>query len=61
MVTSVAIIILNWNQAELTIDTLSSFLKIKANKFSYHIYLVDNASTDDSFLKFKKFYKIIKN
>lgn len=56
MFKSVAIIILNWNQPDLTIDTISSFLKIKASKFFFHIFLVDNASTDDSFQKFKKLY-----
>jgi len=57
MTKSVAIVILNWNQADLTIQTISSFLKIKASKFSYHIYLVDNNSTDNSFQKFEKEYK----
>lgn len=54
---SVAIVILNWNQPDLSIETISSFLKINANKFTYHIYLVDNASTDNSFKKFEKTYK----
>lgn len=57
MVTSVAIIILNWNQAEITIQTVSSFLKISSQKFSFHIYLVDNASTDNSYKIFSKKYK----
>ncbi len=57
MVKNVAIVILNWNQSDLTIETISSFLKIKASKFSYHIYLVDNASTDNSFQKFENIYK----
>lgn len=57
MVKSVAIVILNWNQPDLSIKTISSLLKIKTVKFSYHIYLVDNASTDDSFQKFIKLYK----
>lgn len=57
MVTSVAIIILNWNQPDLTIKTISSFLKISSQKFSYHIYLVDNASTDDSYKNLKSLFK----
>ena len=57
MVKSVAIVILNWNQPALTIETISSFLKIYSKKFSHHIYLVDNASTDNSFQKFEKAYK----
>jgi len=57
MVKSVAIVILNWNQPDLTIETISSFLKINPVKFFYHIYLVDNGSTDNSFQKFLKLYK----
>lgn len=57
MVKSVAIVILNWNQPDLTIDTISSFLKISSKKFSYHLYLVDNASTDNSSQKFFDQYK----
>lgn len=50
----VAIVILNWNQAQLTIDTLNSFLKIKSHAFNWHIFLVDNHSSDDSLAAFKK-------
>jgi GT2 family glycosyltransferase len=57
MVKSVAIVILNWNQPKITIETISSFFKIKATKFVYHIYLVDNASSDNSYQKFQSLYK----
>ena len=48
MIPKVAIIILNWNQAKLSADTLDSFLKISSPNFSWHIFLVDNHSTDNS-------------
>jgi len=57
MTNRVAIVILNWNQAKLTIKTISSFLKITPGKYSYNIYLVDNASTDNSYQEFKKLYQ----
>ncbi len=53
----IAIIILNWNRPQLTLDTLDSLLKISHQKFSYHIFLVDNGSTDDSLALFKKKYR----
>ena len=45
----VAIIILNWQQPQLTINTLNSFRAIIHRHFDYHIYLIDNGSQDDSF------------
>ena len=43
----VAIIVLNWNNAPDTISCLESIFK---NTYpNYHVYLVDNASTDNSF------------
>jgi GT2 family glycosyltransferase len=44
---SIAIIVLNWQQAQLTIDTIESIKKIKHSRFTYHIFLVDNGSKDD--------------
>ena len=61
MAKKIAIIILNWNQPKLTIDTVDSILKIKPKSFSYHIYLVDNASEDNSISLFKKKYQNCKN
>ncbi|MFA6250707.1 MAG: glycosyltransferase family 2 protein [Candidatus Shapirobacteria bacterium] len=51
---SVNIIVLNWNQPQLTLATLDSLLKITSSGFSYHIYLVDNGSTDNSLSVFAK-------
>jgi len=46
--TQIAIIILNWNKPELTLDTVNSVLKINHRNFNYQIFLVDNGSSDDS-------------
>ncbi|MBU4210188.1 glycosyltransferase family 2 protein [Patescibacteria group bacterium] len=53
--TKIAIIVLNWNQPALTIQTIKSLLKIKHTSFNYKIFLVDNASTDNSIELFNKF------
>jgi len=53
----IAIIVLNWKQPKLTIETIASLLKIKHTLFNYEIILVDNGSTDDSIEKFNKEYK----
>ncbi|MDD3998556.1 MAG: glycosyltransferase family 2 protein [Candidatus Shapirobacteria bacterium] len=57
MVKNIAIVILNWNQPDLTTKTISSFLKINSKNFSYHLYLVDNNSSDNSFQVFQELYK----
>lgn len=45
----VAIIIVNWKQAKLTIDTVNSFLKLKKSSFyKFHIFVIDNNSPDNS-------------
>lgn len=54
---SVAIIILNWKQPQLTVDTIDSVLKIKHPNFDYKIILVDNGSPDDSVKIFKEKYQ----
>ena len=53
----IALIILNWNQPQLTFDTLDSIFKCQSKGFFYHIFLVDNGSTDDSLNLFKAKYK----
>jgi hypothetical protein len=53
----IAIIVLNWKQPKLTIETIASLLKIKHNSFSYEIVLVDNGSPDDSIKIFNQEYK----
>ena len=52
----IGIVILNWNQPKLTIDTITSLQKISKDNFSIHIYLVDNNSKDDSLELFQKEY-----
>jgi GT2 family glycosyltransferase len=52
--TKVAIIILNWKQAKLTIETINSVLQINKKGIDYHIYLLDNNSQDDSIDEFEK-------
>lgn len=54
---SVAIIILNWKQPQLTVDTVDSVLKIKHSNFKYKIILVDNGSPDNSLEVFKNKYQ----
>jgi hypothetical protein len=54
--TKIAIVVLNWNQPKLTIDTVNSLLKIKSFNFKYKILLVDNNSPDNSFEIFKEKY-----
>jgi GT2 family glycosyltransferase len=52
--TKVAIIILNWNKPDLTIETVNSVLKINHSNFDYQIFLVDNGSSDNSLSIFQK-------
>ncbi|MDD4938297.1 MAG: glycosyltransferase family 2 protein [Candidatus Shapirobacteria bacterium] len=53
---SIALIVLNWKQPKLTLDTIDSILKIKTDSFKYKIFLVDNASPDNSIDIFQKKY-----
>lgn len=49
------IVILNWNQPELTINCVKSIEKLKINKgFEVKVLIVDNGSTDNSIEKLKK-------
>ncbi|MDD2482724.1 MAG: glycosyltransferase family 2 protein [Candidatus Shapirobacteria bacterium] len=54
--TKIAIIVLNWKQPKLTVDTIDSLLKINHPSFSYEIVLVDNGSSDNSLEIFNKKY-----
>ena len=54
---SVAIIILNWKQPKLTVDTIDSVLQIKHTSFNYKIILVDNGSLDTSLEIFQAKYQ----
>ena len=59
----VSIIIVNWNTKRLLLECLSSVFKT-INKLSFEIWLVDNASTDESVEAVKQNYpdiKIIQN
>jgi len=53
----IAIIVLNWKQPKLTVETITSLLKIKHTSFDYEIILVDNGSPDDSMETFDREYK----
>ncbi|MGI5841352.1 MAG: glycosyltransferase family 2 protein [Patescibacteria group bacterium] len=53
----IAIIVLNWKQPQLTTNTVDSLLKITKKKFSYHIFIIDNKSPDNSFVLLEKEYK----
>jgi len=53
----IAIIVLNWKQPKLTLETITSLLKIKQISFEYKIILVDNGSSDDSLKIFNQEYK----
>ncbi len=57
----VAIIIVNWNQPKLTLDTINSISKITHPNFNYHIFLIDNGSTDNSIEEFTTKLKNDKN
>ncbi len=57
MLPKVAIIILNWQQPKLTIDTVNSLLKITHPRFDYHIFLVDNGSADNSLWQFQQAFR----
>lgn len=52
-----AIIILNWCQSKITIDTVDSILKNKSSGFKYHLFIIDNASTDNSVSQLKNKYR----
>ncbi len=52
--TKIAVIILNWNQAALTIECLNSVLKSKLNnKIKLDVIVVDNCSQDNSIKMFE--------
>ena len=55
--TKIAVVVLNWRQPKLTVDTINSLLKIKSSNFRYKIFLIDNNSSDDSIPVFEKQFK----
>lgn len=52
----IAIIVLNWQQAQLTINTIESVKKINHQDFIYQIFLVDNGSKDNCVNEFNNKY-----
>jgi len=52
----IAVVILNWEKPDITIDTVNSFLKITHKGFTYKIFIVDNGSTDNSVKRFQNLY-----
>lgn len=58
---NIAIIILNWKQPLLTINTITSIKKITHPNFNYHLFLVDNGSKDNSTTLFRQKYSQDKN
>jgi len=56
MPTRVAIIVLNWQQPQLTIDTVDSLFQADFSNIDYHLFLVDNGSTDNSLLQLQKHF-----
>lgn len=53
----IAILILNWKQPKLSIQTVDSYLKTKHENFKYKIFLIDNGSKDGSYKNLKSYYK----
>ena len=47
------IYVLNWNQANITVDCINSLLKLQS-PIEHSIYIIDNGSTDNSVETFKK-------
>ncbi len=56
MTKKVALVILNWNQGEMTLDCLRSIEKIKTDGINLEVVIVDNGSTDGSVDLIKKFF-----
>lgn len=54
--TKVAIILVNWNGKEDTLDCLVSLGKLKVESLKFKVIVVDNGSTDDSVATVKKNY-----
>jgi len=56
--TKVFVIILNWNQADLTLECLESVSKLDTLGYQLNVVVIDNGSTDDSLKKLSKFKTI---
>jgi GT2 family glycosyltransferase len=51
-----SVVVLNWNQPQLTIDCLNSLLAAKRGKITLEIILVDNNSKEEAIRKLKKYF-----
>lgn len=51
-----AILVLNWNQPDLTVNSVESILKINFRQIDYQIILIDNGSSDNSLTIFRDHY-----
>lgn len=56
MKTKVAIVTLNWNSPQITVNAVDQILNIYHSLFNFQIILIDSHSTDDSVSIFKKKY-----
>ena len=64
MTIDLSIIILNYNTSKLVCDCLESIKKADKGQYNFEVIVVDNASSDDSVEKIRKYFphvKIIKN
>lgn len=52
----IALIVLNYKQPQLTIDTIKSLLQINHPKFDYQIFLINNNPPDESLEIFEEKY-----
>lgn len=52
-----AILVLNWNKPNLTIDSVDSILNINSRQIDYQVVIIDNGSSDDSLALFNRKYK----
>lgn len=57
----IAIVVLNWKQAQLSIETIESILKTEAKNHVFHIFLIDNGSPDTSLKQFHNKFNKNKN
>lgn len=53
----VGIVVLNWKQSKLTVKVVQELSRLNHPNFSYHIVIVDNASPDESFIIFQKYFQ----
>ena len=52
--TKVSVVILNWNQPDITLECLDSVTKLRVKDYELNLLIVDNGSTDNSVKIFEK-------